>query len=415
MTRARLFRSVLVALALVASAFVAAPSQADGPPLSAGCANLHQAAGGSFTTANPVVLTGAVYNYGEQVLANAATANGVLHGVVVQRPTYPDQFVTGGPGNPDIVTIAPQGGPYAFRLITNPAGATATWRVDCGIPAVADITSDLPDGGTVTVGQDLHSSARCSAGTNPVAHCVINGVDHTDQCSNLCPAPVDTSAPGVQTLTVTATDTAGLTTTRSATYTVVKKSQQIYGVTIDPAPGSATNTSQLYFVSAKSTSGLPVTVTVDPASADVCFAAASMHDPIWVQALAPGNCIVHFDQAGDGTYLPAPEVTQTIVVQKDYATLIADPAVKGVLGLTPTKFAARLYLAVGFGVPLVGETVSFEVAGKVLCSGVVGNDAYARCSAPVGVVNAFKAKTYTAVYAGNRYLYPAQSTAPLRP
>lgn len=200
----------------------------------------------------------------------------------------------------------------------------------------------------------------------------------------------------------------------AAASTVVQQSQQIYDVTIDPALSSPTNTSQLYFASAKSTSGLPVKVTVDPSSAYVCSASASTQDPTWVQAMAPGNCIVHFNQAGDENYLPAPEVSKTIVVEKDYTILIADPAVKGVLGLTPTKFAARLYLSVGFGVPLIGQTVSFEVAGKVLCSGVVGNDAYARCSAPVGVVNALTARTYTAVYAGNRYLYPDKSTAPLR-
>ncbi len=414
MTRARFFRSALVVLALVAGAFVAGPADAYGPPLSPACANLHQSASESFTTTSEIDLADAMYNDGEEFLADATTEPGVLHGVVAHNRTTGNFFFTGGPGKPDTYLIPPFPGPTSFRLITSHPGTSATWHVDCGYAPIAEINSDLPYGGTVSVGQDVHSSVRCAATSNPIAHCVINGVDHTDQCSNACPAPIDTSTPGVRTLTVTATDTAGFSTTTSATYTV-KQTQQITDVTITPALGSGSNTSQLYFVSAKSTSGLPVAVTVDPASADVCSASASTQDPTWVQAMAPGNCIVHLNQAGNDTYFAAPQVTQTIVINKDVATLIPAPATKGVLGLTPTKFAAQLFFAHGFGVPLVGETVTFAVAGKVLCSGVVGNDGYARCSAAVGFVNAFKENTYTASFAGNKYFEPATATGALRP
>jgi hypothetical protein len=192
--------------------------------------------------------------------------------------------------------------------------------------------------------------------------------------------------------------------------------QTIDEVSIVVAPGSASNTSQLYLVSGRATSGLPVRVTVDPASADVCVAASATEDPTWVSAENAGDCIVHLDQPGDDTFAPAPRVTRTIVVGRDHAMLWATPARKGVLGLTPTKFAATLYFAPGgFGIPMVGERVSFSVAGRTLCTSVVGNDGYARCSAPVGTAAALRQHTYTATYAGSRNFYPETSTGRLTP
>ncbi|MFL6061787.1 MAG: hypothetical protein ACJ72E_11180 [Marmoricola sp.] len=405
---------VLAALLVVATAtFVAPGARAEGPALSAGCANLHNAAGKTITSSNEVVLTEAAYNTREQVLVVGTSATGAK--VAVDQRSHGAHlfYLYGDSGQPIRASIGPEQSDEFHLLSSQPATSTS-WQIDCGIPPRAEVINVQP-GEQIGKGRAVPGYARCTAGSNPVAHCVVENVDYGAQCSSLCDAPVDTSTLGDHTITVTATDTAGLSTTSTVTYTVVKVDQAIYDISIVAALGSGSNTSQLYFVSAKSTSGLPVKVTVDPSSGDTCDYAPTTQDPTWVGAEHAGTCVVDFDQAGDDTYAPAPRVTRTIVIDRDHAVLVADPAQKGILGLTPTKFASKLIYPRGFGVPLVGEKVSFSVAGKTLCTGVVGNDGYARCSAPVGVAAAFSQKTYTATYAGSRDYYPVTSTGQLRP
>lgn len=171
-----------------------------------------------------------------------------------------------------------------------------------------------------------------------------------------------------------------------------------------------------YLPTATATSGLPVQFSVDPASTG-CHGRTGPPAPSFMvyTKLSPGTCIVHADQAGDEEFRPAARQTQTFEVLREQVQLSASKAGKGLLGLTPTTFRAELkhdeavgpgYVSAGYE----GQTLTFSVAGKVMCSGVtvfqVGDapfesTAVATCKASIGLANALSATTYTVTYAGN--------------
>lgn len=411
MKRSRLVRG-LVAIGLLLGVGLVAPAVADDVPypLSDGCANVHAASGNTIVSANDVDLTDATY-FGQEHLLVVGTNEAGAKIAVDERVRGSHLFYFyGDSGAPIDVPVSQPNAPTSFRLLSSIPGSTTRWLIDCGVPPTGGINL----ASSYTLGQSASGSAYCLRRSSPVAHCVVDGVD-LGSCEQFCSFHLDTSVLGKHTVSGTAVDTAGFSYSFGATYTVVKKPQTITDVSIVAALGSGSNTSQLYFVSGTASSGLPVKVTVDPASADVCVYSASTQDPTWVSAVHAGDCIVHLDQSGDDTYDAAPQVTRTIVIDRDHALLFADPAQKGILGLTPTKFAARLIYPRGFGIPLVGEKVSFAVAGRTLCTGVVGTDGYARCSAAIGTAAAFTQKTYTATYAGSRDYYSATATGQLKP
>jgi len=74
-------------------------------------------------------------------------------------------------------------------------------------------------------------------------------------------------------------------------------------------PTDATIDGLGYNVSATSTSGLPVTLSVDASSTSVCYISDS-----FVSFNAGGVCVIDADQGGDGTYAPASQVQQSILV-----------------------------------------------------------------------------------------------------
>ena len=64
-----------------------------------------------------------------------------------------------------------------------------------------------------------------------------------------------------------------------------------------------------YTVIASASSGLPVTFTIDGTSAGVCTISGSAVTPV-----GAGTCVIDADQAGDGSYLAAPQVQQSFAV-----------------------------------------------------------------------------------------------------
>ncbi|MDR3483170.1 MAG: Ig-like domain repeat protein [Burkholderiaceae bacterium] len=109
---------------------------------------------------------------------------------------------------------------------------------------------------------------------------------------------------GVHTVQLQATDSTGNTgSSNSASVTVVYGDGQAINF---PAP-SGTYGPAPFTVSATASSGLPVTFsTTTPA---ICSVSGTT-----VTILATGTCIVAADQAGNATYLAAPEVTQSFTV-----------------------------------------------------------------------------------------------------
>lgn len=208
--------------------------------------------------------------------------------------------------------------------------------------------------------------------------------------------------------------------------------QSITFTSAAPTDAVINRTSNLgdYVPTARATSGLPVTLSVDPASTG-CTGSPGVigqSDPgaITVRWTAAGTCIVHADQGGNSRYLTAPRVTQKFVISRESVTLTLEPASKGLIGLTPTTFRAALRHETRFGpgfltVGYPEQTITFSVGGKVLCSATTvaqgdlfDSTAVASCQAPVGLVNALVTKSYVASYAGNSYSLPASATGKLK-
>jgi hypothetical protein len=75
------------------------------------------------------------------------------------------------------------------------------------------------------------------------------------------------------------------------------------------APSGAAVGGPPYTVSATASSGLPVSFSIDPASAGICSLSGTT-----VSFAAAGTCTIRADQAGNASYQPAPTVSQSFVV-----------------------------------------------------------------------------------------------------
>jgi hypothetical protein len=87
---------------------------------------------------------------------------------------------------------------------------------------------------------------------------------------------------------------------------VTKQSQTISFTSTPPATNIKRGT---YEVSATATSNEPVKISIDPSSASVCSVSGAK-----VTFSQAGTCVIDANQAGNGLYLPAPQVQQSIVV-----------------------------------------------------------------------------------------------------
>ena len=86
------------------------------------------------------------------------------------------------------------------------------------------------------------------------------------------------------------------------------------------APTNAMYNGPAYTVTATADSGLPVTLAISGASAPVCALSGSSSGSL-VTFTAPGTCLIDADQAGDGTYAPAPQAHQSFAVGPGVQTL----------------------------------------------------------------------------------------------
>jgi hypothetical protein len=179
-----------------------------------------------------------------------------------------------------------------------------------------------------------------------------------------------------------------------------------------------------YVAHAAATSGLPVTYSVDAASAGTCRITGVLEDnPIYgpgaeIEFLDAGVCTIHADQAGDEEFAPAAQASQSFVIEKVQTWITASHATKGVLGLTPSTFSATLQVPQQMGpgwltVGYPGQLVTFTVGGRRACSAYTGTDGVATCKAPIGLAAAVRESTYTAAYAGNASYRPSNAVGKL--
>jgi hypothetical protein len=233
-------------------------------------------------------------------------------------------------------------------------------------PQTITFTSTAPSG--AVVGGTYAASATASSGL-PVSFSAA------PSSAGVCTVSGSTvSFVGAGTCTVDANQ-AG-----NASYQPAPQAQQAFSISTPP-PGSQTITftssapsgahvGDTYAVSATASSGLPVSFSAAGSSAGICTVSGST-----VTLVGAGTCTVNANQAGNGSYAPAPQVQQAFSVTRIAQTIsFTSSAPSGAVvggptytvaatassGLTVTFTAA----ASSAGICTVsGSTVSFVGAG----------------------------------------------------
>jgi hypothetical protein len=120
------------------------------------------------------------------------------------------------------------------------------------------------------------------------------------------------------------------------------------------APGAATAGGAAYTVSAKASSGLPVSFSSGTPS--VCLVADSI-----VHLTAAGTCTINANQVGDSEYLAAPQVQQSFVIGKgsQRITFITSPPGSATVGQLASYEVAAVATS--------GLTVTFRSATPSVC------------------------------------------------
>ncbi len=174
-----------------------------------------------------------------------------------------------------------------------------------GLAVINELRSDGPVSLAVGVDEDMRAD---KGDTTPVSHTPVDrsnpglrtegsGADAPDRTSPPR-APLDPDEPAPP---------SGGGGTPSKPPPVPAKSAQ--SITFTTSPGAAV-VGGSYTVGATASSGLPVGFSLAPTSAAACTISGTT-----VNFVGPGTCIVRANQAGNGSYLPAPQVTQSFDVE----------------------------------------------------------------------------------------------------
>lgn len=258
-------------------------------------------------------------------------------------PQVQQSFTIGGPSAPSVQSISFTSSPPSGAVVGGPA-YTVTATASSGLPVSFSI--------------DPASAGVCSLSGNTVSFaaggtCAIRA----DQSGNASYQPAPTASQSF----------------------VVNLAGQTISFTSAP-PGGAGTGGPTYNVTASASSGLPVTFS--SGSPAVCSVSGAT-----VSFLSPGTCTLHANQAGNGSYSPAPQVSQSFTVARGAQTIsftTTPPSGAYVGGPNYTVAAtASSGLAVAFssGSPSVcsvsGSTVSFTASGTcVVRANQAGNASY---------------------------------------
>ena len=179
---------------------------------------------------------------------------------------------------------------------------------------------------------------------------------------NCTPASGSTFAIGTTTVNCSATDAASNTATGSFTVTVTRLSQTI---SFGPLPNHTYGDAD-FPLSATSSSGLPLIYTT-AASNPYCMLIG-----FTVHIISAGICPITAQQAGNGNYLPAADVTQSLTIAQATQTISFGPLPNHTYGEAdfPLSASASSGLPVTFTVPasnpycmLIGPVVHIITAG----------------------------------------------------
>jgi hypothetical protein len=123
------------------------------------------------------------------------------------------------------------------------------------------------------------------------------------------------------------------------------------------APSTATFDTA-FSVSANSTSGLPVTFSAGGA----CTTSGTGSPDRFRMTSGTGTCLVRFDQAGNGTYDPAPQVVESVTAQKANQTIIFGPIDSAIFGEADFDIVGVFSTS--------GLAVAFTASGNCTVTGV---------------------------------------------
>ena len=152
-------------------------------------------------------------------------------------------------------------------------------------------------------------------------------------------------------------------------FAVTTPSLSVQSINFSSTPPGGAVVGGTYAVSATASSGLPVSFSVDLTSAGVCTVSGAT-----VSLVGTGTCTINADQAGNGSYLPAPQVQQSFAVGKDPQTIsfTSTPPASSFVGAsyavsaTSSSGLAVVFSAAGSSAgvcSVAGSTVSFVGAG----------------------------------------------------
>jgi hypothetical protein len=192
---------------------------------------------------------------------------------------------------------ASQAGNISFNPATPVNASIVPAKLTNTITNVAIVPATLNVGITATVSASATSTLPVIFGSTTLSVCTVSG------------NAITVLAPGTCTITA---DQGGdsrynLATTVNTNFSAVKQSQTIGAVTFNPTSFSVDGTTT---VSATASSTLPVVFSTSPSSTG-CTVVGNQ-----VTAQNGATCVIQADQAGNGTFLAAAQVTGSIVPTK---------------------------------------------------------------------------------------------------
>ncbi|WP_188054202.1 Ig-like domain-containing protein [Sphingosinithalassobacter sp. CS137] len=323
---------------------------------------------GSTAGGNTVTITGTDLSGATGVQFGGTAASGVTVVSATQITATVPGPASAGTVN---VTVTTPGG-------TSGTGAASQYEYRAP-PAVA--VSSPADGGTASSTSPTYSGTVASGSTVEVH---VDGASigaATVAGSSWSLAQPTPLAPGSHTVYAVATLNGVPNTSPTSSFTV-KQDQTI--AFNSAAPTTAQYNTGNYTVTATATSGLPVTLTIDPAATSYCSIAGNV-----VTYTGVGTCVINANQSGDASYYAAPQAQQSFAIAPASQTITfgAAPASPTVGGSYAPSATATSGLPVTFSIDagstsgacsIAGATVSFTGAGTCIVNGnQSGNTNYA--------------------------------------
>jgi hypothetical protein len=265
-------------------------------------------------------------------------------------------------------------------------------NLDTVAPTVAVALS--PAGGSYSYGQALTANYSCSDDRSGLKSCggpaypINNGAGPL--ASGPLSAPISTTIVGGPfTYSVTATDFAGNTSTQSVTFSVTQAPQTITGFALPAQLAFAPPMTPIPLTATGGASGLPVTFQVHAGPGTI---ACTPNCALTITGL--GTVTVYANQAGNATYLAAPQVSQSIVV-----STFLPPAVSGMGAASVNTTSERLSATIN---PENSATTYFFTYGV---NPAAPSAATAPKVLPVGVTGVLVNPTIVGLQANTTYYY----------